>query len=208
MSTRITLLALFSLSLLFVPGSVEAGPPCVCWPIATGDAPVLADPKGTPDDIVVARTLKILDAKLPVLARMESLRRAALALQAKPHHADRILSRLMARVLDAETGTAQERAKLWFDAGYAVACFRQGDSIDDNLRGYRWIARAIELSGGDGAMHYGAALAVLMPHPNHDQFPRHVKAMKAAAADDKLLAKNFVIFEKQYPQILKHFAKK
>lgn len=210
-SRSIVLVAVASL-LLLAPGSASAGPPCVCWPIEVGDAPVLDLSKEglTPADVTRA-LLESLDAELPVLARMENLRRAANVLQGRSDHVDHVLSRLMARVLDGETGKAQAPELLWFDAGYAVACFRQSGMARD-LYGYRWIARALSLSGaderfagGDGAMHYAAALAVLMPHPDHRMFEHHLQQMKEAAAKDPLLAKNFELLSDRYPQVLEYF---
>lgn len=208
MLTRTIALALVTSLLLIAPTRVDAGAPCVCWEVAVGEAPVLdVKGRGLADLDLAAALLKSLDNQLPVLARMENLRRSALALQGNSAAANYILARLQARVLHAETGKAQDRATLWFDAGYAVACFNQAGQIHD-IDGYRWIARAITLSGGNGAMHYGAALAVLMPHPDHGMFKHHLRQMKAAAAKDTLLAKNFETLATRYPAVLRYFAKK
>jgi len=201
--------------LLIAPGSARAGPPCVCWPIDAGDAPVIDEWKpGVAAADVADALLASLDDDLPVLARMEDLRRAANALQGRPDVADRVLSRLMARVLDAETGKARAPALRWFDAGYAVACFRQAGILDD-LRGYRWIARALTLTGadegyrgGDGAMHFAAALAVLMPHPDHGMFGHHLRQLREAASKDPLLAENLEALEARYPAVLEYFEKR
>ena len=211
-SVRHLTLALAVAALPFVlPASVvDAGPPCVCWPIQVGDAAVPDFERRTKDpDEVVTTVLATLTDETPVLARMETLRRASLALQAKSRYADRILSRLMARVLDAETGKARFPALAWFDAGYAVACFRQADAVDD-LHGYPWIARAIQRADTKahvGPMHYAAALAVLMPHPAHHRFGHHLAQMEKAADDDPLLASNLAWLKERYPAVLKHFAK-
>ncbi len=185
-------------------GSAEAGAPCACWPIATGDAPTL-DTEGMTAAQVATAALRLLKPDLPVLARMEVLRRAAIATLGDALIAERLVGRLCARVLDVETGKTEHAARAWFDAGYAVACFRQTGMLD--RLGYDWIAKAIQLAPEEdkGAMHYAAALAVLMPHPRHGKFGEHVRALRRAAPHDELLQKNLQSFQEQYPQVLKYF---
>ena len=200
------LLPALLLATLPLLGTATAGPPCACWPVDVGDAPTL-DPKGLEPAEIAAEALRLLKPDLPVLARMEVLRRASITTQGDARVAERMIGKLCARVLDVETGKARHPERAWFDAGYAVACFRQTGMV--NRMGYDWIAKAIELAPAEdrGAMHYAAALAVLMPHPRHTQFASHVRAARSAAAHDALLLKNFKAFEKRYPQVLRHFEK-
>ena len=202
---KLLLPALLLATLPFL-GTAQAGPPCACWPVEVGDAPTL-DTKDKQPKAIAAEALRLLRPDLPVLARMEVLRRAAISTQGDAVLAERMIGTLCARVLDVETGKAQHPERAWFDAGYAVACFRQTGMV--NRMGYDWIAKAIELAPAEdkGPMHYAAALAVLMPHPRHTQFVAHVRAARKAAAHDALLLKNFQSFEKQYPQVLRHFEK-
>ena len=219
MHIRTLAFSLVAVAVLAIPAGVEAGPPCVCWPVDAGDAPVIdVERRGATGSEIASKLLRGLDDKSPVLARMENLRRAAMALQGDDDTANYILSRLQARVLNAETGVPKNATKVialrWFDAGYAVACFTEAGQVS-GMDGYPWIARAIELSGADklvggsGAMHYAAALSVLMPkRKGHAMFGHHLQQMKAAAEKDALLAKNLAWVSKHYPPLLKYFADK
>ena len=60
--------------------------------------------------------------------------------------------------------------------------------------------------GGDGAMHYAAALSVLIPsRRGHSMFQHHLEQMKEATKTSSLLGKNFKAIAGRYPQLLKHF---
>ncbi len=195
-------------ALMLVSSSAVAGPPCVCWPVEVGDAPTLETENRTPTQIA-DDTLRLLKPSLPVLARMEVLRRSAAALQGEPVLVDRVFGRLCARVLDVETGKAEHPGRAWFDAGYAAQAFQQAGML--NRHGYDWIAKGLEKAAeaDKGAMHFGAALTCLMkPHPRHRNFGAHLGKMRAAAASDPLLQKNFDIVSKRYPPLLKYFDKK
>jgi len=200
------------LAALLARGSAVAGPPCVCWPLEIGDAATLPEADGKPGGMgpaeALSRTLALLDARLPVLARMETLRRLALHLQGHDTLADRLCSRLFARALDAEAKGEAHRAVAWFDAGYAVSALSQV-GLGRDLDGYPWILRAARLAGDDGAMHLGAALTVLMPdHGGHARFPEHWERARAAAADDPLLARNLEALRPHAEELQRYFAAK
>lgn len=208
-TSRIALFVITALAAL-APGAAEAGPPCICWEIEIGSAPSLPWSGGAPDETLavdgaVQRTFELLDAELPVLARMETLRRLAFYLDGDGRRAEAIVGRLAARVLDAEARRSAASWLRWFDAGYAASCFSQMGLLHRN--GYPWIERAIELGPAEPAMHHGAALAVLMgTHPQHERFTHHLDILHAGAVDDPLLARNLELLERQAPAVLEHFA--
>jgi hypothetical protein len=200
------------LTALLARTSAVAGPPCACWPFDVGDLPTLPEAEGKAGGLspgqAVARALELLDARLPVLARMETLRRLAFHLEGDARLADHVASRLFARALDAEAKGEAHRAVAWFDAGYLVSALSQIGLLD-GLDGYAWIQRAIRLSGDDGAMHLAAALTVLMPnHPAHARHAGHMERATAAAAEDPLLARNLERVRKQSEELLGYFASK
>lgn len=188
-------------ALLLCLGSAAAGPPCLCWPLEVGDAPTLRVEDRSPAS-VAEEALALLRPSLPVLARMEVLRRAAIALQGHPALVERVVGRLCARVLDVETGLSQNPGRAWFDAGYAVEAFHQAGML--NRMGYDWLARGILKAPEQdrGAMHLGAAMAALMPrHPRHLKFQMHLQAAREAAPGDALLAKNLKSFSEHFASL-------
>jgi hypothetical protein len=187
-----------SLALLVLATLAVAGPPAVCWTVEIGGAATL--PGKSAD--VVEDALHLLDGKMPVLVRMETLRRAALQLEESRGGRDALLRRLMVRVLDAEAA-GKPSALAWFDAGYAAGCFNQLRN-DWEADGYPWVQRAIALSG-DGQMEYAGCLLTLMGTERQKQFHAHLERMKEAAAKDPLLAKNLATFQERYPPVLRYF---
>jgi hypothetical protein len=101
--------------------SAPAGPPAICWPVEIGDAKSLPwgkdafatderyDEAKTVDD-----TLALLDGAMPVLVRMETLRRATIYLDDSRSERAELLRRLMIRVLDAEAA-GKPSALAWFE---------------------------------------------------------------------------------------------
>jgi hypothetical protein len=169
-STRNVLTATLSLSLL--AGAAHAGPPMLCHAFETGGAPSLpwrgdGGWKGTRPDYDRARlvvdTLALLGADVPVIARMETLRRAALY-SADGASGRALLAALQAREQKAE-GAARALAR--FDLGYGEATLAQAGAVG-RVRyqappdAYRRIQEAIQERGADPAMEYAAALV------NHD----------------------------------------
>src|SRR5262245_37365379 len=127
-------LALAALVILAVfESNALAGPPLICFPFDIGDAKSL--PWGTGKawnspkaDYNVANlvpdTLALLSPGVPVIVRMETLRRAVIYSERDPRVAYELLSRVLTRVLDAEAGTKSDPL-VWFDAGYLVETYKQ-----------------------------------------------------------------------------------
>jgi hypothetical protein len=188
--------------------TAEAGPPLLCHPFEIGGAKSLPwgdgsnwnSPKAGYDLInLVQDTLALLSPELPVIVRMETLRRAAIYSQRDQTVASGLLVRLMARALDAKESKA--RALAWFDAGYLVETYNQAKgmfpgqgsrtsqlNVAESLNGYGWVTQALQLSGEDPAMEFAASLMDRGDWPN----PHFGRAL-AGAREGSLLARNLVL---------------
>lgn len=193
--------------LLLAAGSVRAGPPAICWPIEIGDAKSLPwgeDAFEKTADYDAARTVRdtlaLLDGTMPVLVRMETIRRATLYLDDSQAGRDALLRALLTRVLDAEAaGTPSALA--WFDAGYARGCYAQ--LREGGAGGYAWVRKAVEVAGGSAEMEYACCLLSLME--NRDLFHGHLEKAQAGAEENPLLARNLEALKNLYPPVLKYF---
>ena len=200
--------------------SAFAGPPLICWKVETGGAASLpwVDRPDTyqgmdqayPTSRLAADTLGLLRASTPVLERMETLRRAALYASGDAEAGEALLAGLVER-----TRRNPADAFAWFDAGYFVEASRQARVRNapefwsrfleatgmrskpaeglGSTTGYEAIAKAVQLSGGDPAMQYAAAL--VSSYPRRAEHEGHLQRAAASAAEGSLLAKN----------LLKHF---
>lgn len=201
--TRIALtLAAAALATTLVVGPAEAGPPLLCHEIQIGEIKSL--PWG--DDTfkksadyspasVVDDTLKLLDGELPVLARMETLRRATLYIERDSAKADQLLGSLLTRTLDAEVVMeAKVLALRYFDAGYFAATLQQagietafgpanGKHDLHRVPGYAWMVRAYKMADLDGDMAFGLALVTADSRmTEHTMFVE--RAAQTSAAND------------------------
>lgn len=194
--------------------AVQAGPPLICHPFEIGEARSLpwAGPnwrsvKADYDlNRLVEDTLALLTPEAPVLARMETLRRATVyAVWAKADRevgyavkdlkiAKELLARLEARAREAK-GKAEAMAL--FDFGYLVESYKQASLDADNLNlaggrdGYASVVKAIGLRGGDAEMEFAAALITI--HPRRSSHEAHLKKATAGATDGSLLARNLAL---------------
>jgi len=183
--------------LLVVTAVAQAGPPLICHTIKIGQAKSLPwvshswnlSGRETYDIKNLTRdTLELLHAKMPVLARMETLRRATLYAGKGPEVAKELLTKLHAR---ATTGNPDALA--FFDFGYLAETFKQGlgkgqPNPAAGVDGYEWVKKAIGLRGQDPEMELAAALITLKgPESQHQE---HVENAIAGAKADPLLAQN------------------
>ena len=190
-----------------------AGPPLLCHPFDTGGAASLPWGKGwnAPDRSydtarLQADTLRLLDARAPVIARMETLRRAAIYASADGATLRGIATALDARV--AAAGAPRAKALALFDAGYFAETLQEIQRLqgydmpgigkvdlpaikavlaggDGSLR----IAQAIHLRGDDAPMRFAAALVSAADQRRAD-YNAHARLARAGAAGDALLARN------------------
>jgi hypothetical protein len=178
---------------LLIGGVALAGPPMVCHPLhigsevslpwsAKGDAWDGRDPQYVRSRLV-ADTLALLKADTPVLARMETLRRAAIYAET-PARAVELADRLMARTKEAG---AHELAA--FDAGYFIEVTHQlpGSRKSDPLAGrdgYTLAKQSLTKAKDVAAVEYG--LSLMIPgFPNE-----HFAKAKLGAKQGSLLAVN------------------
>lgn len=181
---------LLGLSALSMPA--HAGPPLLCEPFDTADAPSLPWGAGwnTPSpayglDRLVADTQRLLAADTPVIARMETLRRAAIYASRDGAVLRDLSARLEARVA-AATG-ASALALALFDAGY----FRE--TLQDLLRLQRYdmprtgridvAALRAQLAREDGSVRMAQAVA-LRPQDASLRFAAALVARADERADD------------------------
>ena len=196
-------LALAVVAAVLFASPALAGPPLICHPFLTESGTLIAWGTGsgwnTPDhsyDIknLVADTTAALTPEAPVLTRMENLRRATIYAMRDGAVADQLLRALMNRAL-----SATNNGSAWFDVGYLVEAYRQGEhlrsdrknamawaSVDATIRvdGYGFVKKAIAQLGPSAEMEFAASLmtqgAVAETH----------RARAAKAGPGSLVAKN------------------
>jgi hypothetical protein len=191
--TRINTLLAATL-LIGTPSLSVAGPPLLCHPFQTADAPLLPwgsgpgwntpsgsyDVRRLPDDL-----LRLLSADAPVLARMENMRRAVIYAWEDAAVADRLMEALAAR---ARSTTGKGQALALFDAGYILETYKQGahrHHRTDVQDGYGMVLRAITMIGGNSEMEFAASLMT-----QGERAQSHLRRARAAAPAQSLLAKN------------------
>lgn len=179
-----------------------AGPPLICHPFVTDSGKLIDWGSGpgwnTPDhsyDIkkLVADTTAALTPDAPVLTRMENLRRATIYAMRDPIVAEQLLKALMARALSTTNDGGA-----WFDAGYLIEAYRQGDhlradkkagawaAVNETIRvdGYGFVKKAMAMTGASAEMEFAASLmtqgAVAEAH----------RSRAAKAGPGSLVAKN------------------
>jgi hypothetical protein len=199
-STFIIVLAALAIGCFLTPA--RAGSPLMCHQIQIGDVKSL--PWG--DDVfspaskyvasnVVEDTLKLLTPDMPVLGRMETMRRAVVYIKQDTARADRLLGSLLTRALDAEVVMDSKVVALsYFDAGYFAATLGQagirtsfGPQIGKHdlhrVPGYAWMVRGYKLDHLNGDMALGLALATADTRlTEHTMFLE--QAVKSIAVDD------------------------
>lgn len=204
LKSRLVVLVAF----LILGGTLQAGPPLICHRFEIGDAKSLPwtgaqdwnSPKmGYDTGNLVQDLLALLSSDAPVIVRMETLRRAAIYSAKDERVAQELLSRLMARALNAGAAGKSE-ALAWFDAGYLVETYKQAkwmyekqsswlskEKLMEGMNGYAWVTKALRLGGDDAAMEFAASLMKEGTWPNE-----HFQRAVAGAAEGSLLARNLV----------------
>ena len=200
-------------AVLLVPATSIAGPPLLCHPFDTGGAASLPwgdgwnrIDRGYDTTRLGADTQRLLAIDTPVIARMETLRRAAIYASASGTALRDLEGWLQARVASAKK--PRGRAMALFDAGYFA------ETLQDiaRLQGYDMpgigkvdmaaikailakgdgsvgIAQALRLRGDDAAMRFAAALVSAADQRKGD-YTLHARLARAGAGTDRLLARN------------------
>ena len=166
--TRSALIGSLVAASLAIAAPVFAGPPLLCFPFETGGAKTLpmkggdwksVDPKYDVSHLT-ADTLALLTPATPVVARMETIRRATIYASTHPQIADALLASLQERAA-AKTAAA---AAAVFDFGYLVETYKQATYMFaspvkglSEIDGYQLVLKAAALQQ-DPAMEFGAAV--------------------------------------------------
>ncbi len=192
-----------------------AGMPLICQPIAIGDAKSLPwtsdagrstgeenyDVNQLSDD-----TLNLLTPSMPVIVRMETLRRATIYAQRDRRVAEELLLKLRSRAHDAGTQGKPDSLAL-FDLGYFVECTKQANmtwkklstgsyepvyqaNVASGLDGLAWVEKALEMRGKDPEMEFAAA--IIASYPKQKSFDEHLRRAVEGATVGTLLARNLV----------------
>ena len=155
----------------FLPSVASAGPQLLCFPMVIDGARSLPWGSGSWNspqpgyDLtrLSGDTAALLGADVPVLVRMETLRRAVIYAAKDGQAANRLFAALRARVSTPTAGASAALAQ--FDLGYAIEAFRQtrhvlprSDASGPSDDGYTLISQALAARGSDPAMQYAAAL--------------------------------------------------
>ncbi len=204
--------AVLAAALLF-SSAAFAGPPLLCHPFDTAGAASLPWGKGWngadreyDTRRLGADTLGLLRADTPVIASMETLRRAAFYASADGVRLRDLAARLDARIAAAKT--PQSKALALFDAGYFA------ETLQDiaRLQGYDMpgvgkvdlravnavlakgdgsvrVAEAVALLPGDPALRFASAL-VASADRRHADYAVQARLARAGASRDRLLARN------------------
>ena len=200
----------FLMAGLAIPESAYAGPPLICHPLNIGNAKSLPSGNGpfeTKRDYnragLVEETLALLIPDMPVIVRMETLRRATVYAasinrgDSKWSHyseedrriAYELLSRLMARALSREASNKSE-AMAWFDVGYLTECYEQV-GLAKGFAGYDFLRRALSLRGEDPEIEFACAIVTVWP--KRSEHSQHLQKAKAGAQNKSILATNLTL---------------
>ena|SRR5690349_4495087 len=195
---------------LLLQTAALAGPPLVCHPFNIGDARSLPfqgpewsriDPNYDVTNLV-KDTMSLLGNDVPVIVRMETLRRATVYSRNDAKLAAALLESLRNRAeKSASTGQGHDAVMASFDLAYLAETYRQAGlasraSSEASWKfahtapaadGYAIIQRLIEQGGGP-EMEFAAAL-ITSDKRNSDYFD-HLRKASAGAKPGSLLAKN------------------
>ena len=190
-----------------------AGPPLLCHPFEIGGAQSLPwgggwnQPRSTYDLARLAKdTESLLTPQMPIIVRMETLRRAAIYASHDGAVARELNVRLAARAGKASTPTT--KALALFDAGYFAETLQEivrlqgydmpgvGKVDAAALRGIVAagdgsvrIDQALALRPNDAAMRFAAALVASADRRTAD-YATHKRIARSGAGSDRLLARN------------------
>lgn len=182
--------------------AIFAGPPLICHPFEIGPAKSLPWSAGSnwnnPDPSydtsrLISDTMNLLSPQTPILARMETMRRATIYASKDEPLAAALIAKVSARI----SGGGSADSLAWFDAGYLTETYRQLNDLTRSVipkgqDGYAWTLKAIRMGGSEvPAMEYAASMI-----QSHTRWPNeHFAKAKAGAKQGSLLAINIAKFE-------------
>ena len=200
-----------ALVVAFAPSTL-AGPPLLCHPYDIGNARSLPwdGSRGwsseQPDyglENLIADTEALLTPSMPVIVRMETLRRASLYASRDRTVASQLLTRFLSRANAANaSGTPDALALL--DAAYIAGAFRQISLLEHNAGfreraaaarqalgatdAYALIQRSIAARPDDASIQFAAAL--IAADRDRGAYLRHAERARKGVTTDALLARN------------------
>lgn len=209
---RFVLTAALVLTSLALARPALAGPPLLCHPFDIGTAaslPWSGNPSwfdGKADYKVanlIADTEALLTPSMPVIVRMETLRRAAIYASRDPKVASALLERLTAKA-QASKATARPDALALLDAAYATEALRQITMIGgvpgfkdqvsairdviSNADGWQYMKASLAARPDDPALEFAAAL--IAADKDRAAYRGHAQRARDGASKDALLARN------------------
>jgi hypothetical protein len=201
----LALVAVTALAVL-APSRVFAGPPLICHPYDIAKATSLpggSDRFGTSATYdrthLVADTLALLKPEMPVLVRMETLRRAAIYATGnlrtwdgqKYTSIDKELGAALIAKLQERTNTKDNaaRALAVFDLGFFSESLRQ-TGLDPALDGYALLVKSAETLKDNPDVEFALALASWSP--KRAEHADHLARARTLAQPGSLLAANLV----------------
>ena len=204
--TRCSMLGSIVAAALVLAAPAFAGPPLLCFPFDTGGVKTLpmgsGGWKGVDAKYDVSRltedTVALLTAT-PVVARMETIRRATIYASTHPQVASDLLARLQAR---AAIRSANAPSAV-FDFGYLVETYKQASFLFsqpvkglDAIDGYQLVLKAGALQN-DPAMQFAAAVitqgsaSAARRAEYRDHLQRAIDGAKSDAALSASVTKHF-----------------
>jgi len=200
MSRRFRPLLLMMALAVLAARPVFAGPPLLCFPFEIGAARSLPMGAGGWEAIdrsydtsrLVADTVALLGPATPVIARMETLRRATLYAATDATLAGQLLDRLQQR---AAIPSADAPLAV-FDFGYLVETYKQAAFMfrapvkaAQTIDGYNLVAKAAAMKS-DPAMEFALAVMTRGNTRTADAYRTHLARVVKAAATDPAIEAN------------------
>jgi hypothetical protein len=211
---RAGIIALTLLCAAAAPRPAFAGPPLLCHPFDIGSAKSLPwsgvsswsegqagyDIKRLADD-----TVALLTPATPVIARMETLRRAAIYASRDTNVARQLLLIVTDRTRPDASGKTDPLAL--FDAGYLTETLREVGRVGEynnqlgpnaagmtafvkNVDGYALVQKSLALRPGDGSIELASALIAASAGNRKAEYASHAQRARTAAKQDALLERN------------------
>jgi hypothetical protein len=198
--SRAAVTASFIVAALCAAAPAFAGPPLLCFPFEIGAERTLPMGTGGWHEIdraynvshLVDDTMRLLTPQTPVIARMETIRRATIYASKNPAAGTSLLTALQTR---ARVGNA-DAAHAVFDFGYLVETYKQATWIFskpvdglDAIDGYNLVLKARALQG-DPAMEFAAAVITEGNSRTKTTHLEHMSNVVRAAASNPSLEAN------------------
>jgi len=195
--SRYSMLGSIVVASLVLASPAFAGPPLLCFPFDTGGAKSLPMGSGgwkavdaTYDVSRLADdTMALLTPTTPVVARMETIRRATIYASTHPQVASELLARVQAR---AAISTASAPSAV-FDFGYLVETYKQASFLFpqpvkglDAIDGYQLVLKAAAFQN-DPAMQFAAAVITQGKTALRAEYRDHLQRAIAGARSDAAL---------------------